>query len=195
MTRSEEGMTLHVDGDAPVHVPAYPVKVRDVSGAGDTVVAVMAAHAGAGRRFRIRDARRQCRRRGGGRQARHRDGVGRRIARAHPAGGDARAGGEDRVRLGGARRAARASGAQQGLRIGFTNGCFDLLHPGHVKLLAERARRLRPAGGRAQQRRLGARGSRARAGRSSRSRRAPRCWRRSRRSISSSCSRRTRRSN
>jgi D-beta-D-heptose 7-phosphate kinase/D-beta-D-heptose 1-phosphate adenosyltransferase len=23
-----------------------------------------------------------------------------------------------------------------GLRIGFTNGCFDLLHPGHVKLLA-----------------------------------------------------------
>jgi D-beta-D-heptose 7-phosphate kinase/D-beta-D-heptose 1-phosphate adenosyltransferase len=26
---------------------------------------------------------------------------------------------------------------QAGLRIGFTNGCFDLLHPGHVKLLAE----------------------------------------------------------
>ena len=26
---------------------------------------------------------------------------------------------------------------RQGLRIGFTNGCFDLLHPGHVKLLAE----------------------------------------------------------
>ena len=25
----------------------------------------------------------------------------------------------------------------QGLRIGFTNGCFDLLHPGHVKLLTE----------------------------------------------------------
>src|SRR6266487_3224862 len=27
---------------APVHVPAYPVKIRDVSGAGDTVVAVLA---------------------------------------------------------------------------------------------------------------------------------------------------------
>jgi D-beta-D-heptose 7-phosphate kinase / D-beta-D-heptose 1-phosphate adenosyltransferase len=25
----------------------------------------------------------------------------------------------------------------EGLRIGFTNGCFDLLHPGHVKLLAQ----------------------------------------------------------
>ncbi len=23
-----------------------------------------------------------------------------------------------------------------GLRIGFTNGCFDLIHPGHVRLLA-----------------------------------------------------------
>jgi D-beta-D-heptose 7-phosphate kinase/D-beta-D-heptose 1-phosphate adenosyltransferase len=26
---------------------------------------------------------------------------------------------------------------RQGLRVGFTNGCFDLLHRGHVKLLAE----------------------------------------------------------
>ena len=25
---------------------------------------------------------------------------------------------------------------KHGLRVGFTNGCFDLLHPGHVKLLA-----------------------------------------------------------
>jgi D-beta-D-heptose 7-phosphate kinase/D-beta-D-heptose 1-phosphate adenosyltransferase len=25
---------------------------------------------------------------------------------------------------------------RQGLRIGFTNGCFDLLHPGHIKLLS-----------------------------------------------------------
>ncbi|HZZ13158.1 MAG TPA: D-glycero-beta-D-manno-heptose 1-phosphate adenylyltransferase, partial [Paraburkholderia sp.] len=24
---------------------------------------------------------------------------------------------------------------EQGLRVGFTNGCFDILHPGHVKLL------------------------------------------------------------
>ena len=26
---------------------------------------------------------------------------------------------------------------RRGLRIGFTNGCFDLLHRGHIKLLAE----------------------------------------------------------
>src|SRR6201989_3041798 len=24
---------------------------------------------------------------------------------------------------------------QQGLRVGFTNGCFDILHPGHLKVL------------------------------------------------------------
>ena len=24
---------------------------------------------------------------------------------------------------------------RQGLRVGFTNGCFDILHPGHVKVL------------------------------------------------------------
>jgi D-beta-D-heptose 7-phosphate kinase / D-beta-D-heptose 1-phosphate adenosyltransferase len=29
-----------------------------------------------------------------------------------------------------------AAWRKQGLRVGFTNGCFDLLHPGHVKLLA-----------------------------------------------------------
>ena len=26
---------------------------------------------------------------------------------------------------------------QQGLRIGFTNGCFDILHPGHISVLAQ----------------------------------------------------------
>src|SRR5665254_15330 len=41
-TRSEAGMTLVGEG-AAIHVPAYPVRVRDVSGAGDTVVAVLAA--------------------------------------------------------------------------------------------------------------------------------------------------------
>ena len=29
-----------------------------------------------------------------------------------------------------------AAWRKQGLRVGFTNGCFDLLHPGHIRLLA-----------------------------------------------------------
>jgi len=30
-----------------------------------------------------------------------------------------------------------ATWRRQGLRIGFTNGCFDLLHPGHIKVLTQ----------------------------------------------------------
>src|SRR5258705_5492594 len=42
VTRSELGMTLaHRDGNL-IHVPAQPAKVRDLSGAGDTVAAVLA---------------------------------------------------------------------------------------------------------------------------------------------------------
>ncbi len=33
-------------------------------------------------------------------------------------------------------RASRRNGGGRAIRIGFTNGCFDLLHPGHVRLLA-----------------------------------------------------------
>src|SRR5204862_2135617 len=36
VTRSEEGMTLVSRSHAPIHIPSHPVKVRDVSGAGDT---------------------------------------------------------------------------------------------------------------------------------------------------------------
>jgi len=43
VTQSEHGMTLVPRNGEAVHVPAHPVKVRDVSGAGDTVAAVLAA--------------------------------------------------------------------------------------------------------------------------------------------------------
>src|SRR3954469_24877876 len=42
VTQSEHGMTLVLRGGASIHVPALPVKVRDVSGAGDTVAAALA---------------------------------------------------------------------------------------------------------------------------------------------------------
>src|ERR1700719_3458978 len=48
VTQSEHGMTLVPrQGDA-IHVPAHPVRVRDVSGAGDTVAAVLAVTLAAG---------------------------------------------------------------------------------------------------------------------------------------------------
>jgi len=51
LTRSEEGMTLYSD-DGAFHVPAQAREVYDVSGAGDTVVAVLAAMLAAGRSAR-----------------------------------------------------------------------------------------------------------------------------------------------
>src|SRR6516162_4930658 len=48
VTRSEHGMTLVPRRGEAIHVPAVPVKVRDVSGAGDTVAAVLAATLAAG---------------------------------------------------------------------------------------------------------------------------------------------------
>src|SRR6478736_5159831 len=48
VTQSEHGMTLVARGAEAIHVPALPVKVRDVSGAGDTVAAVLALTLAAG---------------------------------------------------------------------------------------------------------------------------------------------------
>ncbi len=48
VTQSEHGMTLVARGGEAIHVPALPVKVRDVSGAGDTVAAVLALTLAAG---------------------------------------------------------------------------------------------------------------------------------------------------
>ncbi|GHG62135.1 bifunctional D-glycero-beta-D-manno-heptose-7-phosphate kinase/D-glycero-beta-D-manno-heptose 1-phosphate adenylyltransferase HldE [Comamonas sp. JC664] len=43
ITRGAEGMTLLREGHAPFHVPSSAEHVRDVTGAGDTVIAVLAA--------------------------------------------------------------------------------------------------------------------------------------------------------
>src|SRR6195952_655574 len=48
VTQSERGMTLIPRNGDAIHVPAHPVKVRDVSGAGDTVAAVLAVALAAG---------------------------------------------------------------------------------------------------------------------------------------------------
>jgi D-beta-D-heptose 7-phosphate kinase/D-beta-D-heptose 1-phosphate adenosyltransferase len=129
-------MSLHVNGEQPVHIPAYPVKVRDVSGAGDTVAAAMAVLLAMKTPFEpaMRAANAAAAVVVGKRgtatvslaELRH---------RILPAASLAP---EDKIvfdwsvldeRLSEWRRAGR--------RIGFTNGCFDLLHRGHIRLLAE----------------------------------------------------------
>jgi D-beta-D-heptose 7-phosphate kinase / D-beta-D-heptose 1-phosphate adenosyltransferase len=136
VTRSEEGMTLHLDGHGPIHIPAYPVKVRDVSGAGDTVAAVMAVLLAMQAPYE--SAMRAA-------NAAAAVVVGKRGTATvtlaelrHSILPAATLAPEDKIvfdwsvldeRLKEWRRA--------GLRIGFTNGCFDLLHRGHIRLLAE----------------------------------------------------------
>ena len=134
--RSEEGMTLHQEGYAPVHVPAYPVRVRDVSGAGDTVAAVIAVLLAMKAPFepamRVANAAAAVvvGKRGTSTvspaELRH---------RILPAASLAP---EDKIVFDWSVLDERlAEWRRHGLRIGFTNGCFDLLHRGHVRLLAE----------------------------------------------------------
>jgi D-beta-D-heptose 7-phosphate kinase/D-beta-D-heptose 1-phosphate adenosyltransferase len=136
VTRSEEGMTLHVEGHASVHIPAYPVKVRDVSGAGDTVAAVMAillamqAPFDTAMRAANAAAAVVVGKRGTSTlslaELRH---------RILPAASLAP---EDKIVFDWSVLDERlAEWRRHGLRIGFTNGCFDILHRGHIRLLAE----------------------------------------------------------
>jgi D-beta-D-heptose 7-phosphate kinase/D-beta-D-heptose 1-phosphate adenosyltransferase len=136
VTLSEEGMMLHARGVSAVHVPAYSVKVRDVSGAGDTVAAVLAVMLALGADFEA-------------------------AMRAANAAASVVVGKSGTATVSAAELRARilpsatlapeqkivfdwreldpqlAEWRAQDLRIGFTNGVFDLLHPGHIRVLAQ----------------------------------------------------------
>jgi len=142
-TRSEKGMMLVERGRPAQSVPARAREVFDVSGAGDTVLAAMALAHGAGfslaRAMRIANA-----------------AAGVVVGKLGTATADIvevmqelelldQQFGEHPLPGHGAPSAlATLAHAQslvarwkaQGLRVGFTNGCFDILHAGHVALLA-----------------------------------------------------------
>jgi D-beta-D-heptose 7-phosphate kinase/D-beta-D-heptose 1-phosphate adenosyltransferase len=136
VTRSEHGMTLaHRDGSM-IHVPAQPAKVRDVSGAGDTVVAMLAvALAG---KATWEDALRCAT--AAAAVAVSKPGTAtvslaelRRKILPH-----ASLAAEEKVASSAAGLDAQvAEWRKQGQRVGFTNGCFDILHPGHVRVLTQ----------------------------------------------------------
>ena len=134
VTRSEAGMTLVGEG-APIHVPAYPVRVRDVSGAGDTVVAVLSAMLAMKADFE--SAMRAANAAAAvvvGKRGTATLTVAELRSRILPAASLAP---EEKIVFDWALLDEHLDAwRKQGLRIGFTNGCFDLLHPGHVKLLA-----------------------------------------------------------
>ena len=136
VTLSEDGMLLQERGAKPVHAPAHAVTVRDVSGAGDTVAAVLSIMLALG--ADLEAAMRAANAAAAivvGKRGTATVSLDELRSRLLPAAALAPA--EkivfDRRHL----EAVLANWRRQDLRIGFTNGVFDLLHPGHVKVLAQ----------------------------------------------------------
>ncbi|SNR94566.1 MULTISPECIES: bifunctional D-glycero-beta-D-manno-heptose-7-phosphate kinase/D-glycero-beta-D-manno-heptose 1-phosphate adenylyltransferase HldE [unclassified Azospirillum] len=134
VTRSEQGMSV-VTADAAVHLPTMAREVFDVSGAGDTVVAMLACALSRG--AALADAARLANAAAGivvGKQgtAQVTPGELALALRQQDAGDiDAKIASQDEA------SAIAAQWRERGLRVGFTNGCFDLLHPGHLSLLRQ----------------------------------------------------------
>jgi D-beta-D-heptose 7-phosphate kinase/D-beta-D-heptose 1-phosphate adenosyltransferase len=137
LTRGDQGMTLLRSNETPLHLPAETREVFDVTGAGDTVIAVLAAALAAGADLPEATA-----------LANLAAGivVGKlgtasvslpELQRAVQRGPGAGCGELDRERV----LVAVAEARARGERIVMTNGCFDLLHAGHVACLRQ-ARRM-----------------------------------------------------
>ncbi len=140
LTMSERGMLFFEAGsEDTIIVPALAREVYDVSGAGDTVVAIFAAMVAGG--MSIRDALQVATVAAGIvvskagtatltmtelRDRLHRDNT---LVRDR----EVRGFFSEWKSL----QQQRQIWADQGLKVGFTNGCFDLLHPGHVQLLRQ----------------------------------------------------------
>jgi len=133
ITRSEKGMSLYRRDHAPIHIATEAKAVADVTGAGDTVVATLAGALAAGESMES-----ACR------LANSAAGVvvgkvgtstvtPRELAeaRAHEIQGVA----ADLAEL----QDWVASYQKAGETVVFTNGCFDILHAGHVSYLNEAA--------------------------------------------------------
>lgn len=138
VTRGKDGMTLLRAEQAPFHIPTAAREVFDVTGAGDTVLAVfsMGLFAGVDAETAAQLANRAA-------------GIGvskvGAVAVAHEEIAEALEGDASVTRdkiLGNNELTATISQLRgQGKKIVFTNGCYDLLHVGHIKLL-QRARAL-----------------------------------------------------
>jgi D-beta-D-heptose 7-phosphate kinase/D-beta-D-heptose 1-phosphate adenosyltransferase len=135
ITRGGDGLTLLARGQDVVHIPAHRREVFDVSGAGDTVVATLALALAAKSDFV--DAARLANLAAGIAVTK----VGTAAVTAQEIAGEF----QSRQLESAEKKIVSAARAQEWLdlwrarrnRIGFTNGCFDLIHPGHISLLTQ----------------------------------------------------------
>lgn len=136
LTRSEHGVAVYQPNAEPWSEPALATVVRDVSGAGDTILAVSALALAAGATLveaaHVANVAAAVAVGKSGTALVTRDELN--FALLHSPDTAALAG--KLVALTSA-TSAREVWRSQGLQVGFTNGCFDLLHPGHIRLLTE----------------------------------------------------------
>lgn len=139
-TRAEKGMTLVTADGSVVSVPAEAREVFDVSGAGDTVIATLAVVLAAG--HPLPEAMRIANAAAGIVVGKLGTATVTAEELAHALHAQGQAGLTDEVLLdtASAQRLVR-DWRDSGLRVGFANGCFDILHAGHVALLAAARRR------------------------------------------------------
>lgn len=136
LTRSEKGMSLLRDGQPALHLPAEAREVFDVTGAGDTAIAALAASVAAG--VDLPQACRFANVAAGivvGKLGTATVSVAELEVALHHQHADAGVLDEDALLT--LVAAARARGET----VVLTNGCFDVLHVGHVRYL-EAARKL-----------------------------------------------------
>jgi D-beta-D-heptose 7-phosphate kinase / D-beta-D-heptose 1-phosphate adenosyltransferase len=136
VTRSAKGLTLvRRDLAAAMHLPTRAREVADVSGAGDTLVAALAVALGA--KAPLPEAAMLANITAGisvGKQGTAtvtRDELLAALHMEELVATDRKVATREEAVL------RAAAWRTQGLRVGFANGCFDLIHPGHVRLLTE----------------------------------------------------------
>jgi len=138
ITRSEEGMSLFSKGGEVVHIPTVAREVFDVSGAGDTVLAAAALGIASG--FSMAESARLANVAAGiavgklGTSIVTPQEIIDAVSHAHK---DSHA----KIKSLDVLSSLIDAEKNRGKRVVFTNGCFDLLHAGHVKYL-QKARSL-----------------------------------------------------
>ena len=133
VTRGKEGMSLIKPNCTPLHLPALAREIFDVSGAGDTVVAVMAAGVAAG--MEAAEAAELANIAAGLVVGKIGTAVVRNIDLLHALNGTVSV--EKNIIDKNQLNKKITEWRSRGLLIGFTNGCFDLMHPGHISLLEQ----------------------------------------------------------
>ncbi|HVJ52275.1 MAG TPA: D-glycero-beta-D-manno-heptose-7-phosphate kinase [Aliidongia sp.] len=134
VTRDEQGLSV-IERDGPaLHLPTRAQEVFDDTGAGDTVVATFAVALAGGADFgtaaRLANAAAGVAVGKPGTATVSRDELAEALHLDDLLATDRKI-----MALDGA-LARVAEWRARGLKVGFTNGCFDLIHPGHVSLLA-----------------------------------------------------------